>query len=98
MSIRVLVFPSANEPGLEILQALAKSNKIELLAGSSFDRAYDPSRVLVDAISNVRRLASRISARASRRFFAATPWASSSRPLTPWWRNSRAGATPSPAS
>ena len=36
MSIRVLVFPSANEPGLEILQALAKSNKIELLAGSSF--------------------------------------------------------------
>ncbi|HKG86216.1 MAG TPA: ATP-grasp domain-containing protein [Beijerinckiaceae bacterium] len=48
MSIRVLVFPSANEPGLEILQALAKSNKIELLAGSSFDRAYDPSRVLVE--------------------------------------------------
>jgi hypothetical protein len=44
----VLVFPSANEPGLEILQALAKSNKIELLAGSSFDRAYDPSRVLVE--------------------------------------------------
>jgi hypothetical protein len=48
VSIRVLVFPSANEPGLEILQALAKSNKIELLAGSSFDRAYDPSRVLVE--------------------------------------------------
>src|SRR5207253_8152687 len=31
-----------------IFQALAKSNKIELLAGSSFDRAYDPSRVLVE--------------------------------------------------
>src|SRR5829696_7302437 len=28
--------------------ALAKSNKIELLAGSSFDRAFDPSRVLVE--------------------------------------------------
>ena len=48
MRTRVLVFPSVNEPGLEILQALAKSNKIELLGGSSVERAYDPSRVLVE--------------------------------------------------
>jgi hypothetical protein len=48
VSIRVLVFPSVNEPGLEIIQALAKSNKVELLGGSSFASAYDPSRVLLE--------------------------------------------------
>ena len=45
---RVLVFPSSTEPGFEVLQALAKSNKIELLAGSSFDVDFDPSRGLVE--------------------------------------------------
>lgn len=44
---RVLVFPSVNEPGLEIIQALARSNKIRLLGGSSFDRTWDPSRLLL---------------------------------------------------
>jgi carbamoyl-phosphate synthase large subunit len=48
VSIRVLVFPSVNEPGLEIVQALAKSNKVEVLGGSSFAPAYDPSRVLLE--------------------------------------------------
>lgn len=44
---RVLVFPSVNEPGLEIIQALARSNKIELFGGSSFGTAWDPSRLWV---------------------------------------------------
>lgn len=48
MTIRVLVFPSVNEPGLEIVQALLKSNKIEVLGGSSIAPAYDPSRILLD--------------------------------------------------
>ncbi|MGI8513369.1 MAG: ATP-grasp domain-containing protein [Solirubrobacteraceae bacterium] len=43
----VLVFPSSNEPGLEVIQALSKSNKISVLAGSSFDLDFDPARVLV---------------------------------------------------
>jgi hypothetical protein len=43
----VLVFPSVNEPGLEIIQALARSNKIRVLGGSSFDRTWDPSRLLL---------------------------------------------------
>jgi hypothetical protein len=47
VTIRVLVFPSVNEPGLEIVQALLKSNKVEVLGGSSVEAAYDPSRVLV---------------------------------------------------
>lgn len=48
MTIRVLVFPSVNEPGLEIVQALLKSNKVEVLGGSSVAPAYDPSRILLN--------------------------------------------------
>jgi len=45
--IRVLVFPSCNEPGLEIIHSLLKSNKIEVLGGSSQDHAFDPSRLML---------------------------------------------------
>ena len=41
---RVLIFPSCNEPGLEIIQALSKSNKVMLFGASSVDPSYDPSR------------------------------------------------------
>lgn len=44
---RVFVFPTANEVGLEIAQALHKSNKIALLGGSSYDVTFDPSRLLL---------------------------------------------------
>jgi carbamoyl-phosphate synthase large subunit len=44
---RVLVFPSCNEPGLEIINSLAKSNKITLFGGSSYKVEYDPSRLLL---------------------------------------------------
>lgn len=44
---RVLVFPSVNEPGLEVIQALVKSNKVEILGGSSFAPEWDPSRLWV---------------------------------------------------
>jgi hypothetical protein len=44
---RVLVFPSCNEPGLEIINSLARSNKITLFGGSSVEVEYDPSRVLL---------------------------------------------------
>ncbi|MEM2126485.1 MAG: ATP-grasp domain-containing protein [Candidatus Methanomethylicaceae archaeon] len=45
--IRVLVFPSCNEPGLEVINSLACSNKIMLFGGSSVDVEYDPSRLLL---------------------------------------------------
>ena len=48
LMFRVLVFPSCNEPGLEIIHALAKSNKITLFGGSSIDPQYDPSRQIVE--------------------------------------------------
>ncbi|GBC78110.1 hypothetical protein HRbin08_01596 [bacterium HR08] len=44
---RVLVFPSCNEPGLEIINSLIHSNKIILFGGSSIDVEYDPSRLLL---------------------------------------------------
>ncbi|HEX7008725.1 MAG TPA: ATP-grasp domain-containing protein, partial [Phycisphaeraceae bacterium] len=44
---RVLVFPSCNEPGLEIIEALARSNKVQVLGGSSYDLETDPSRHLL---------------------------------------------------
>jgi hypothetical protein len=44
---RVLVFPSCNEPGLEIINSLIHSNKITLFGGSSVDVEYDPSRLLL---------------------------------------------------
>jgi predicted HAD superfamily phosphohydrolase YqeG len=45
--IKVLVFPSCNEPGLEIINSLAYSNKIMLFGGSSVEIEYDPSRLLL---------------------------------------------------
>lgn len=45
--MNVFVFPTRNEPGLEIVQALAKSNKIRLFGGSSYDSQYDPARHLL---------------------------------------------------
>ncbi len=42
--MNVLVFPTCNEPGLEIIQALSKSNKIHLFGGSSDKGDYDPAR------------------------------------------------------
>jgi hypothetical protein len=44
---RVLVFPSSNEPGLEVVEALRRSNKVELLGGSSIGATHDPSRHLL---------------------------------------------------
>lgn len=43
----VLVFPSVNEPGLEVVQALAKSDGVVVFGGSSGDVRYDPSRNLL---------------------------------------------------
>jgi len=44
---RVLVFPSCNEPGLEVVRALLKSNKVEVWGGSSGEVTFDPSRQLL---------------------------------------------------
>jgi carbamoyl-phosphate synthase large subunit len=44
---RVLVFPSCNEPGLEIIHSLIKSNKVEVFGGSSGDSTFDPSKQLL---------------------------------------------------
>jgi hypothetical protein len=44
---RTIVFPSCNEPGLEIVQALVKSNKVQLFGGSSYAVEFDPSRMLL---------------------------------------------------
>jgi carbamoyl-phosphate synthase large subunit len=44
---KLLVYPSCNEPGLEISHALLKSNKFTVLGGSSLEPAFDPSRVLL---------------------------------------------------
>ncbi len=45
--IRVLVFPSCNEPGLEVVHALLKSNKLAVYGGSSGAAEYDPSAALL---------------------------------------------------
>jgi len=44
---RVFVFPTINEVGLEIVEALHKSNKISLFGGSSYDTTHDPARNLL---------------------------------------------------
>ncbi len=44
---RAIVFPSCNEPGLEIANALIKSNKVHLFGGSSFEVEFDPSRMIL---------------------------------------------------
>jgi len=44
----VFVFPSCNEPGLETINALAKSNKFILFGGSSYDTTYDPARLALE--------------------------------------------------
>lgn len=43
----VLVFPACNEPGLEAIHALRKSNKINLFGGSSYNLRHDPARHLL---------------------------------------------------
>jgi hypothetical protein len=45
----VLVFPACNEPGLEILRALAPSPRFRLVAASGVDPSFDPSRGISDA-------------------------------------------------
>ena len=46
---RVLVFPSCNEPGLEVVESLLKSNKVEVFAGSSPAYVeFDPSRLQLE--------------------------------------------------
>jgi hypothetical protein len=44
---KVFVFPSCNEPGLEIINSLTKSNKFEIWGGSSYNIEFDPSRVIL---------------------------------------------------
>jgi carbamoyl-phosphate synthase large subunit len=44
---RIVVFPSCNEPGLEIVHALIKSNKVHLFGGSSYEVEFDPSRMIL---------------------------------------------------
>lgn len=46
--MNVFVFPTCNEPGLEIIESLAKSNKIALFGGSSQKGEYDPARHLLE--------------------------------------------------
>lgn len=46
--MNVFVFPACNEPGLEIIQALRKSNKITLFGGSSGKGQYDPARLFLE--------------------------------------------------
>ena len=45
--MNVFVFPTRNEPGLELIHSLAKSNKICLFGGSSYESQYDPGRCLL---------------------------------------------------
>ncbi len=45
--MNVFVFPACNEPGLEIIRSLTKSNKITLFGGSSAQVQYDPARHLL---------------------------------------------------
>ncbi|MBX7256419.1 MAG: ATP-grasp domain-containing protein [Candidatus Hydrogenedentes bacterium] len=45
--MNVFVFPTRNEPGLEAVQALSKSNKITLFGGSSYEKVHDPARHLL---------------------------------------------------
>ena len=44
---RVLVFPSSNEPGLEVVHALVKSVRFQVVGGSSVAIEDDPSRALL---------------------------------------------------
>lgn len=46
--IRTLVFPSCNEPGLEVIHALTKSNKIVVYGASSINPEFDPSKVILE--------------------------------------------------
>ncbi|MCC6699469.1 MAG: ATP-grasp domain-containing protein [Candidatus Hydrogenedentes bacterium] len=45
--MNVFVFPARNEVGLEAIQALSRSNKITLFAGSSYESQHDPARHLL---------------------------------------------------
>ena len=46
-SLHVLVFPSCNEPGLEVIDALSGHPRVKLFGGSSFNINADPSRLLL---------------------------------------------------
>ncbi len=46
--MNVFVFPACNEPGLEIIQALRKSNKFAVFGGSTGKGPYDPARQLLE--------------------------------------------------
>jgi hypothetical protein len=45
--IRVLVFPSCSEPGLEIVRALIDQPGLEVMGGSSLPRSQDPSSLIL---------------------------------------------------
>lgn len=45
--MRVLVFPSCNEPGLEVVDALRLHHRIEVFGGSSIAPDADPSRAIL---------------------------------------------------
>lgn len=45
--MRVLVFPSCNEPGLEVIEALARHPRIEVLGGASVPPTVDPSHLVL---------------------------------------------------
>lgn len=45
---RVLVFPSCNEPGLEVMESLWQHPRFRVVGASSLDRAVDPSAALLD--------------------------------------------------
>ncbi|MEB3195565.1 MAG: ATP-grasp domain-containing protein [Candidatus Sericytochromatia bacterium] len=55
---RVLVFPACNEPGLEIIHSLIKSNKVEVVGGSSQDHQYDPARAILRDYHDISSLQS----------------------------------------
>lgn len=44
---RVLVFPSSNQPGLEVVDALHRSPRFEVVGGTSVAPEFDPSRAVL---------------------------------------------------
>lgn len=46
--VRVLVFPSCNEPGLEIVESLLQHPRFRVVGASSLDPAVDPSAALLE--------------------------------------------------
>ncbi|MBU6160384.1 MAG: ATP-grasp domain-containing protein [Myxococcales bacterium] len=46
--VRVLVFPSCNEPGLEIIESLLQHPRFQVVGASSLDPAVDPSAAMLE--------------------------------------------------